>query len=127
MNTLSINAHKALQPLRLVGQLCDRQGIFYGLVALTIFTLSLTAAHAGNGGNDVFGQAETTLVGYLQGSLGIILAITFFAVGVAIGIARQSLFAIVMGIAAAFTMYYGPGVITSIISATTGLHLLAQT
>jgi thiol:disulfide interchange protein DsbG len=76
----------------------DQRSVQFTLLAALAISFSLANAYAGNGGNNVFGQAETTLVGYLQGSLGIILAITFFAVGVAIGIARQSLFAIAMGI-----------------------------
>lgn len=108
-----------------LAKLLDSKAVMYGLLAALIVLYSIASAFAGTGGNNVFGQAENTIVGYLQGDLGVIISITFLGVGIAIGIARQSAFAIVMGIASALVLYYGPTVIKSIVVATIGVHGLS--
>lgn len=94
------------------------------ILIATILIYSTSVALAGQNGNSAFGNAENVLVGWTQGSLGQLLAITFFVVGLGFGIARQSLLAAATGVGAAFVVYYGPEVITNIVTVTVGTHQL---
>jgi conjugal transfer pilus assembly protein TraA len=92
------------------------------LMVTALFVFAMAYAYAGNGGTQ-FAQALTTVQGYAEGSLGAIIAITMLIVGLAIGIARQSVYAAVMGLSAAFVLYYGPSIIIGLDSATRGVGL----
>jgi len=86
--------------------------------------LTLVNAHAGTGGQQSFGQLEAQIVGWLQGDLGVIIAVVALAVGLAIGIVRQSMIAVVLGIGIAIALYYGPTVIEGILSAAGGVGMV---
>lgn len=75
-------------------------------------------AVAGAGGTE-FGAIVTQLTDWLEGGLGQVLALGALAVGLGIGIVQQSIMSVVVGIAMAIAVFYGPGVLTGII--TTGL------
>jgi len=75
-------------------------------------------AVAGSGGTE-FGAIVTQLTDWLEGGLGQVLALGALAVGLGIGIVQQSIMSVVVGIAMAIAVFYGPGVLTGII--TTGL------
>jgi conjugal transfer pilus assembly protein TraA len=64
-----------------------------------------------------FADVETALTDWATGSLGRALAIGIFIVGVGVGIARQSLMAIVTGLGGAMALYYVPTVITNMVTA----------
>lgn len=83
------------------------------------------AALAGTTGNQQFGGLATQLVGWSQGALGIIIAVSALLVGLSIGVVKQSMMAVVTGIGIAIALYYGPSVISSMLSATTALHHVA--
>jgi conjugal transfer pilus assembly protein TraA len=76
------------------------------------------AAVAGSGGTE-FGAIVLQLTDWLEGGLGQVLALGALAVGLGIGIVQQSIMSVVVGIAMAIAVFYGPGVLTGII--TTGL------
>ncbi|HKL88770.1 MAG TPA: TraA family conjugative transfer protein [Salinibacter sp.] len=75
-------------------------------------------AVAGTGGTE-FGGIVTQLTDWLEGGLGQVLALGALAVGLGIGIVQQSIMSVVVGIAMAIAVFYGPGVLTGIV--TTGL------
>jgi conjugal transfer pilus assembly protein TraA len=78
------------------------------------------AAVAGGGGLE-FDVAVTQLVDWLEGGLGQLLALAALAVGLGIGIVQQSVMAVVVGIGMAIAVFYGPGILTGIISGAVGL------
>ena len=73
------------------------------------------SAVAGSGGTE-FGAIVTQLQGWLEGGLGQVLALGSLAVGLGIGIVQQSIMSVVVGIAMAIAVFYGPGVLTGIIN-----------
>lgn len=73
-------------------------------------------AVAGAGGTE-FSTIVTQLTDWLEGGLGQVLALGALAVGLGIGIVQQSIMAVVVGIAMAIAVFYGPGVLTGVITA----------
>jgi len=84
------------------------------LTAAALVVAMTTTAFAGT--DKTFTTAYTTLSNWAQGSLGKILALSAFLIGLAMGIARQSLIAVAMGIAFALVLFYGPTIIDSIMT-----------
>lgn len=90
----------------------------YG-TTLALVAVASSAAVAGSGvttPDTTFDSIYDTIVGWSQGSLGKVLAITAFLVGMAAGIMRQSAMAVVLGLAFALIFAYGPGIIDQIFS-----------
>jgi conjugal transfer pilus assembly protein TraA len=81
------------------------------------FLLLAPDVFAGNGGNNEFGAIYTMLTGWLQGTLGRIMAVTFVAVGLVGGVMRGSIMGFVVGIAAGLGVYTAPTVIDAIVTA----------
>lgn len=79
-------------------------------------------AIAGTGGNAQFGQLSTQMIGWAQGSLGIVIAVAALLVGLSIGVVKQSMMAVVTGMGIAIALYYGPTVISSLLSAAGAVH-----
>ena len=75
-----------------------------------------TDAMAGTGGTE-FDDIYTLLVGWTQGTLGKIIALGMFMVGLSAGIVNQSIVAVVIGIGGALALYYGPTVISGVVAA----------
>jgi conjugal transfer pilus assembly protein TraA len=89
------------------------------LKKLLVAVLSLSAASAfAATGDTTFQTIFDTLNGWATGTLGKVIAISMFIVGLAAGIVRQSIMAVVAGVAAAITMAYGPGIIDGMFTAT---------
>ncbi|MCD2452134.1 MAG: TraA family conjugative transfer protein [Methylicorpusculum sp.] len=88
------------------------------VVASTVAAAALlsTDAMAGTGGTE-FDDIYTLLVGWTQGTLGKIIALGMFMVGLSAGIINQSIVAVVVGIGGALALYYGPTVISGVVSA----------
>ncbi len=78
--------------------------------------LVVGSAVAGSGGTE-FGAIVTQLTDWLEDGLGQVLALGALAVGLGIGIVQQSIMSVVVGIAIAIAVFYGPGVLTGIITA----------
>jgi len=93
-------------------------------VATLAGILTILDAHAGTGGKTSFGTLEKKIVGWLQGDLGVIISVVALAVGLTIGIVRQSMIAVVVGIGIAIALYYGPTVIEGVLVAAGGLGMV---
>jgi conjugal transfer pilus assembly protein TraA len=70
---------------------------------------------AGTGGTE-FDDIYTLLVGWTQGTLGKIIALGMFMVGLSAGIVNQSIVSVVIGIGGALALYYGPTVISGVVA-----------
>jgi conjugal transfer pilus assembly protein TraA len=94
----------------------SRKTAILATVATAALALSATDAMAGTGGTE-FDDIYTLLVGWTQGTLGKIIALGMFMVGLAAGIVNQSIVAVVIGIGGALALYYGPTVINGVVAA----------
>ncbi len=94
----------------------SRKTALLATVAAAALALSATDAMAGTGGTE-FDDIYTLLVGWTQGTLGKIIALGMFLVGLSAGIVNQSIVAVVIGIGGALALYYGPTVISGVVSA----------
>lgn len=81
-----------------------------------VATLWASTAMAGTGGLE-FEEIYSMLTDWTQGFLGKVIALGAFLAGVCIGIIRQSLMAIVLGVAGATAVYYTPNIIDGIVAA----------
>ena len=91
----------------------SRSSIIFLAAALMAMGMDVMATS----GNVQFASLESTIVGWAQGSLGVVIAVSALLVGLAIGIAKQSLMAVVSGLGIAIALYYGPTVIMAIMGA----------
>jgi len=86
-----------------------------------VSAMALTDAHAGTGGAKTFGALEKRVIGWAEGALGVIIAVAALLIGLAMGIMRQSAAAVVIGVVIALSLYFGPTIIESVLTATAGL------
>lgn len=84
--------------------------------AVAAVALASNDAMAGTAGTE-FDDIYTLLVGWTQGTLGKIIALGMFLVGLAAGIVNQSIIAVVIGIGGALALYYAPTVINGVVAA----------
>lgn len=84
--------------------------------ALAAVALTSSEAMAGTAGTE-FDDIYSLLVGWTQGTLGKIIALGMFMVGLAAGIVNQSIIAVVIGIGGALALYYAPTVIDGVVAA----------
>ena len=99
------------------------------LVVSSLMFLGMTAAaqvHAGTGG-DEFKDLYDQLMGWVQGTLGKVVAVSMILVGIIAGVARQSIMAFAVGIAAGLGLYYAPTVIDKTLSAAVSLEADRET
>lgn len=88
--------------------------------ALLLVATSAAMANAGTTAatpDSTFDEIYDTIVGWSEGSLGKVIAIAAFLVGMAAGIMRQSAMAVVLGLAFALIFAYGPTIINNIFTA----------
>ena len=74
------------------------------------------SAHAGTGGTE-FSAIYDTLTGWSNGALGKTIAAGAFLTGIAMGVVRQSIIAVVTGISTALAVNYTPTVIDAVVTA----------
>ena len=74
----------------------------------------VSAVGSSAGDVQAFDKLYTQLTGWAQGSLGKSIAIIFLLVGLAVGLAKGSLYAAVVSIACGLTLMIAPSVIDSI-------------
>lgn len=88
------------------------------LAAVSAMTIAGAAAATGSatGGAD-FNDVTTRLEAWLEGSLGTTFALGSLAVGLAIGVVKQSVMSVVTGVAVALSAAIGPDVLTNIFGA----------
>lgn len=84
----------------------------YGLLTLLMGLVAGTAA-AGTGGTE-FDTMYEMVVDWTEGTLGKLLAVTAFLIGMGMGVIRQSILAVVLGIAFALTLAYAPQIIDAV-------------
>lgn len=87
------------------------------MAALTLMMMFPMFALAGDGGEE-FNEVWETLVGWTEGTLGRIIAVSIIVVGIIAGVARQSLIAFAIGIAGGMGLYNSPTIINAIMTAT---------
>lgn len=85
----------------------------YGLLMLVLCIASATA-FAGTDGDTEFQEIYDILRGWLEGTLGKVLAVSAFGVGMGVGIVKQSLMALAIGIGFAAVLAYAPRIIDAI-------------
>ena len=73
---------------------------------------------AGGGGDITFTSAQDLLTNWMEGSLGRMIALAMVLVGLAVGIIRQSIIAVVVGIAGALALGNAPTIIEAVFTAT---------
>lgn len=93
-----------------------KKQITKSLALVAALGLAVTAAHAGT--DTDFDDISAKLAGWSSGSLGKTVSIASFVIGVAAGIARQSLMAAATGVGTALVSNYGPGTINKVMTAT---------
>lgn len=86
-------------------------------LAVALGSAAAVAGAGTLGGSAEFGTVYTTITGWVDGDIGGIIAILMFVVGLGMGIMKQSLGAIVMGLGGALTAAYGVDVIEGIFGA----------
>lgn len=86
----------------------------YGLLALLLALIALGPALAGT--DITFNPILNEVTKWAEGSLGKLLALAAFIIGMGIGLVRQSVMAVVVGLAFAMVMAYGPTIIGSIVT-----------
>jgi conjugal transfer pilus assembly protein TraA len=91
----------------------EHEGLALVLLGLTF---GVIAAGATAGTDTTFNGISTVLTTWMQGSLGQVFALGALAVGMAIAIVKQSLMSVAVGVGIAVAVYYGPGVLTSVVS-----------
>jgi len=88
----------------------------YGLM-VALLGLVAGAASAGTGGTE-FDTMYQMVVDWTEGTLGKLLAVTAFLIGMGMGVIRQSILAVVLGIAFALTLAYAPQIIDAVFTFT---------
>ena len=88
------------------------------LASLALVSIVAVAPNvmAGTGGAE-FNDIYTLLIGWSQGTLGKIISLGMFLVGLAAGIVNQSIVSVVVGLGGALAVYYGPTVINNVVTA----------
>ena len=82
--------------------------LFLGLVAIP--TMAATT------GTEFQAMAEM-IVGWIEGWLGVLLAIAAFSLGVCVGLVKQTLMPAIVGVGFALACVMGPGIIQGIFTA----------
>lgn len=92
-----------------------KQGVTYALAATMVLT-SAAMVWAGTGGSE-FSTIYAQLQEWFQGNLGKTIALTGLGVGLGMGVVRQSVMAVVLGVSMGLGVYYGPTIIDSVVLA----------
>ncbi|MCZ9640627.1 TraA family conjugative transfer protein [Pseudomonas putida] len=87
------------------------------LLSMAVIGLAV-AADVTAGADSTFAEIVISLDGWMTGSLGKVFALGALGTGLAIGVVKQSVMAVVTGVAVALSASVGPGVLTNIFTAT---------
>ena len=88
-----------------------QKGLYFVLLSVVA-----GVAMAGTGGTE-FAAAVTQITDWLEGGLGQLLAIGSLAVGLGVGVVKQSIMSVVVGISMSLACAFGPGILTGVFSA----------
>ncbi len=91
--------------------------LYTALFAAAALLLMAAAAQAGTGGTE-FDGIWNLIKGWMQGTLGRIVAGGMVLTGLIAGWARGSLFAAVTGVGMGLILFYGPTIIEAVVTAT---------
>jgi conjugal transfer pilus assembly protein TraA len=91
-----------------------RSILFFVLTAATV--IFVPDVLAGTGGSE-FDDIYNLLVGWTQGTLGKVIALGVFMVGLGAAVITQTMGAVVIGICCSLALYYGPTVISGVVAA----------
>lgn len=110
---------------RRAGLVARRAGSLQAQKALPVLALAAAVmladpAYAGTDGAE-FADVWTTLTGWMQGTLGKIVAGAFVIVGLVAGVARQSIMAFAIGVGGAIGLYNAPTILDNIVTGTVPL------
>jgi len=105
-----------LQKLQYKCYVAAKTGGRYAL-PVAIAAMPGIAMAGGGGAGQEFQEIWTTLEGWVQGTLGRIIALTMIVVGIVYGIGRQNIMAFVMGPSAGIGLYYSPVIIENVMGA----------
>lgn len=86
--------------------------------AVTALPMILFAGAAMAGSDTTFNGITNTLVSWLEGDLGTLMAVAALAIGLGIGVARVTAVPAVVGLVVALFASFGPGVLSGIATAT---------
>jgi conjugal transfer pilus assembly protein TraA len=92
-----------------------RYAILAFLAVVSFFAVA-PEVMAGTGGTE-FKDIYSLLIGWSQGTLGKIIALGMFLVGLSAGIVNQSIVSVVVGLGGALAVYYGPTIIDNVVTA----------
>lgn len=84
------------------------------LAPALLVAVASTSALAGT--DTTFDTVYAEIRGWAEGSLGKLLAVSAFLIGMGIGLVRQSAMAVVLGLAFALIFAFGPGIIDNIVT-----------
>lgn len=95
----------------------DRATLFVSQYGLLILLLCVISAHAFAGTDGAeFQEIYDKIRNWLEGTLGKVIAVAAFGVGMGIGIVKQSLMALAIGIGFAAVLAYAPKIIDAVFS-----------
>lgn len=86
------------------------------VVALALMFLC-TAVFAGTEGEDIFGAAYEQIAGFTQGFLGKLVTLLMVVTGLIMGIARQSIMTLVVGVGMGIALFNAPQVVNALVGA----------
>jgi len=95
----------------------NKTSLIQAMFMLAFMAVLASSAHAGAGGTE-FDEVWDMIKDWTQGSLGRVIAGGMVLMGVAAGMARQSLMAFALGVGGAMGLYYAPTILESIMTAT---------
>lgn len=107
----------ALQKLQYKCFVAAKTGGRYAIPMTIAAMPAIAMAGAGTGGGAEFDEIWDTLEGWVQGTLGRIIALTMIVVGIVFGVAKQNIMAFVMGPAAGIGLFYSPAIIENVMGA----------
>lgn len=90
-------------------------GSYHGLPAPFMHALHDAYSQPANALHGV-GKLSAELVNWSKSGLALALAVTAFLIGAGMGVARQSVASVMAGLSMAIGLYYGPGVMTSMLT-----------
>ena len=88
------------------------------MMAMMAFCVVMVAMSAHGASDSTFSTITTKLTEWMTGSLGTTFALGSLAVGLAVGVVKQSVMSVVTGVAVALCSSLGPSVLTGLFTAT---------
>lgn len=88
----------------------------FALAFVAMFVLA-APAFAGTDGQDVFGDAYLLISGFTEGFLGKLVTLLMIVTGLVMGIARQSIMTLVVGVGMGIALVNAPKVVDTLVGA----------